>query len=106
MPHLTIELAHDIDESTEVYLQQFPWPPVSVPNPMNVRQLSVRRRIITESMNEEASSVRTIESFWPHNGNAHVLVLSPQVELAPGFLQCEWDGDPSNMGHLRSDTRS
>lgn len=90
VPHLTIELAHDVDVPTREFLRSFQWPPAHVPNPTNVQQLSLRHRIAQWSLNEEDSSIRFLESFWPANPqDSHVLVLSPQTELSPQFYHCK-----------------
>ncbi|KAH9887185.1 hypothetical protein F4778DRAFT_797634 [Xylariomycetidae sp. FL2044] len=87
VPHLTIELPHDIDPPTKKFLEDFTWPPKHVPNPTNARYLSLRHRIPHKYMDEEESSARLLESFWPANPQlSHVLVLSPQVELSPNFF--------------------
>jgi hypothetical protein len=91
IPHLTIELPHDVDGPTTRYLEKFQWPPAHIDNPSNVRQLTLRHRIPTSRMTEEESSVRFLESFWPADPvNSHVLVLSPQTELSPRFYHCKW----------------
>ncbi|CCC11822.1 hypothetical protein SMACR_04803 [Sordaria macrospora] len=85
VPHLTIELSHDIDAATTQYLQNFQWPPSRAYNPTHVSQLTVRHRIPRKSLTEEESSVRFLESFWPSNQHSHVLVLSPNTELSLSF---------------------
>ncbi|KAJ4414477.1 hypothetical protein N0V85_003128 [Neurospora sp. IMI 360204] len=85
VPHLTIELSHDIDAATTQFLQNFQWPPSRAYNPTHVRQLTLRHRIPRNSLTEEESSVRFLESFWPANQHSHVLVLSPNTELSPRF---------------------
>ncbi|KAI1762905.1 hypothetical protein GGR53DRAFT_395880 [Hypoxylon sp. FL1150] len=87
VPHLTIELPHDIDTPTKRFLESFTWPPAHVYNPTNARFLSLRHRIPRQRMSEEESSARFLESFWPSQpANSHVLVLSPQAELSPEFF--------------------
>ncbi|KAI0171817.1 hypothetical protein GGR52DRAFT_442006 [Hypoxylon sp. FL1284] len=87
VPHLTIELPHDIDSPTKRFLETFTWPPAHVPNPTNARFLSLRHRIPRQRMNEEESSARLLESFWPAQPtSSHILVLSPQAELSPDFF--------------------
>ncbi|KAI1409611.1 hypothetical protein F5Y13DRAFT_89239 [Hypoxylon sp. FL1857] len=87
VPHLTIELPHDIDPPTKRFLETFTWPPAHVYNPTNARYLSLRHRIPHQRMGEEESSARFLESFWPAQPeNSHILVLSPQVELSPDFF--------------------
>ncbi|KAI1142367.1 hypothetical protein F5Y05DRAFT_370698 [Hypoxylon sp. FL0543] len=87
VPHLTIELPHDIDPPTKRFLETFTWPPAHVYNPTNARYLSLRHRIPRQRMSEDESSARFLESFWPaQSEHSHVLVLSPQVELSPDFF--------------------
>ncbi|KAI1481597.1 hypothetical protein F4774DRAFT_37149 [Daldinia eschscholtzii] len=87
VPHLTIELPHDIDYSTKHFLESFAWPPAHVPNPTNARYLSLRHRMPRQRLSEEESSARFLESFWPAQPDfSHVLVLSPQAELSPDFF--------------------
>ncbi|KAI0844486.1 hypothetical protein F5Y00DRAFT_197876 [Daldinia vernicosa] len=87
VPHLTIELPHDVDYSTKHFLETFAWPPAHVPNPTNARHLSLRHRIPRKRMNEEESSAHFLESFWPAQPElSHILVLSPQAELSPDFF--------------------
>ncbi|KAI1103118.1 hypothetical protein F4804DRAFT_244371 [Jackrogersella minutella] len=87
VPHLTIELPHDIDPPTKRFLETFTWPPPHVYNPTNARYLSLRHRIPHQKMSEEESSARFLESFWPAQPeNSHILILSPQVELSPDFF--------------------
>ncbi|VBB83928.1 Putative protein of unknown function [Podospora comata] len=86
-PHLTIELPHDIDRATTEFLRDFSWPPSRTHSLSNVRQLTLRHRIPRARLTEEESSVRLLESFWPVSPRySHVLVLSPQVQLSPGFF--------------------
>ncbi|KAK3948451.1 hypothetical protein QBC32DRAFT_381371 [Pseudoneurospora amorphoporcata] len=85
VPHLTIELSHDIDAATTQFLQNFQWPPARAYNPSHVRQLTLRHRIPRKSLTEEESSVRFLESFWPANQHSHVLVLSPNTEVSRNF---------------------
>src|SRR5689334_22538707 len=63
VPHLTIELPHQVDPPTAAYLQTFQWPPSHVPNPSHTRQLSLRHRIPQHGADEEESSARFLESF-------------------------------------------
>lgn len=87
VPHLTIELPHNVDSATQRFLETFQWPPAHVDNPTNAKQLSIRRRIPRWSLKEEESSIRFLESFWPANPrDSHALVLSPQAELSPQFF--------------------
>jgi len=92
IPHLTIELPHDVDAPTQEFLKSFKWPPAHIDNPSNLNQLSLRHRIARWSLNEEESSIRFLESFWPAvPQDSHVLVLSPQLELSPQFYHCEFN---------------
>jgi hypothetical protein len=90
IPHLTIELPHEIDSPTKEFLESFSWPPAHFNNPTNDRHLTLRHRIPNHRLTEEESSARFLESFWPaHPNRTHVLVLSPQVELSPDFFHCK-----------------
>ncbi|CAK7221144.1 hypothetical protein SCUCBS95973_004396 [Sporothrix curviconia] len=87
VPHLTIELPQKIDPPTERFLDSFQWPPEGFRDNSGTRQLSLRRRIPGHGISEEESSVRFLESFWPSDAaHSHVLVLSPQTELAADFF--------------------
>ncbi|KAI1503865.1 hypothetical protein F5X99DRAFT_373675 [Biscogniauxia marginata] len=87
VPHLTIELPHDIDPPTKQFLETFLWPPVHVNNPTHARYLTLRHRIPDQRMTEEESSIRFLESFWPaHPQHSHVLILSPRAEVSPNFF--------------------
>ncbi|KAI2606892.1 uncharacterized protein GGS25DRAFT_522410 [Hypoxylon fragiforme] len=87
VPHLTIELPHDIDPPTKRFLETFMWPPAHTNNPANTRLLSLRHRIPRQKVGEEESSIQFLESFWPAEPqHSHVLVLSPQVELSSDFF--------------------
>ncbi|TDZ47230.1 hypothetical protein CTRI78_v008634 [Colletotrichum trifolii] len=87
IPHLTIDLPQDIEPATAKFLETFHWPPPHVQNPGRVQMLSLRHRIPRQRMTEEESSIRFFESFWPTTPQfSHILVLSPQAELAPGFF--------------------
>ncbi|KIN00305.1 hypothetical protein OIDMADRAFT_199656 [Oidiodendron maius Zn] len=83
-PKLTIELPHDIDESTSRYLESFRWPPNSGHNAGNL--LTLHHRIPQHGLTAEENSIRFLEAFWPADPeSSHVLILSPQVELSPLF---------------------
>lgn len=87
VPHLTIELPEEIDPPTSQFLHNFQWPPRSASSPTSPNQLTLRHRILRRDDNEEESSARFLESFWPANPLfSHVLVLSPQVELSPNYF--------------------
>lgn len=90
VPHVTIELPHDIDPPTKHFLESFEWPPVHAHGPPNAHYLSLRHRIPLHRVSEEESASRFLESFWPANPkDSHVLVLSPNVELSPQFFHCK-----------------
>lgn len=89
IPHLTIELPHDVDLATTRFLKDFQWPPRGVYNPSNSRHLTLRHRIPRGRLTEEESSARFLESFWPADPkHSHVLVLSPQSQLSRRFFHC------------------
>lgn len=49
-------------------------------------RITLRRRIQPHSMDPAESSLHTVESFYPLNPKvSHLLILSPQTELAPAF---------------------
>ncbi|KAJ5747405.1 uncharacterized protein N7511_009101 [Penicillium nucicola] len=79
-PRLTVELPSLVDPPLLQFLQ----------NLDGLTQLadhiSLRRRIQPHSMDPVESSLRTVESFYPRDPNVtHLLMLSPQTELAPSF---------------------
>ncbi|KAL2264322.1 hypothetical protein VTK26DRAFT_7288 [Humicola hyalothermophila] len=87
IPHLTIELPRDVDRATTEFLKSFEWPPRRFQTRSRSRQLTLRHRIAGDRLTEEESSVRFLESFWPASPRySHVLVLSPQAQLSPGFF--------------------
>lgn len=81
VPSLTIELPPSVDPQLLEFLRQ----------PKGLRQLAghitLRRRIQPYHMDPKESSIRTVESFYPlQPETTHLLVLSPQAELAPSFF--------------------
>ncbi|KAK4544337.1 hypothetical protein LTR36_004228 [Oleoguttula mirabilis] len=88
IPKLTIELPTDVEHFAQEYLRDLDWPPIADPSPVKQSALTLRHRIPTSRLSSEQASVRLLESFYPrvteHN---HVLVLSPQAELSPLYLQ-------------------
>ncbi|KAI1327518.1 hypothetical protein F5Y16DRAFT_192436 [Xylariaceae sp. FL0255] len=87
IPHLIIEIPHDIDPSAKRVLETFRWPPFPIPNPTSNAYLTMRQRISPRKLTEDEASARLLESFWPSSAqHSHVLILSPQVELSPQFF--------------------
>lgn len=87
-PRLTIELPHQVDTGTQVFLADFSWPP---DQPHITRrqgnELILRRRIPEDKIRADEASTRFIESFYPTGFDGpHVLVLSPQAELSPVYF--------------------
>ncbi|EJT77767.1 hypothetical protein GGTG_02872 [Gaeumannomyces tritici R3-111a-1] len=86
-PHITVELSHDVDISTQKFLQDFQWPPPHSESGVHARYLSIRHRIPRKKLDEEESSARFLESFWPAKpSSSHILILSPDTELSPNFF--------------------
>jgi hypothetical protein len=86
-PRLIVELPNTIDKFAGAYLSDLKWPPGHEPSPMGVNSLSVRHRIPSEHASSEQSSLRFLESFFPTTPDTHVLLLSPQAEVSPQYLQ-------------------
>jgi hypothetical protein len=86
-PRLIVELPNTIDKFAGAYLSDLNWPPGHEPSPMGVNTLSVRHRIPSEHASSEQSSLRFLESFFPTTADTHVLLLSPQAEVSPQYLQ-------------------
>ncbi|RSL50461.1 hypothetical protein CEP54_011922 [Fusarium duplospermum] len=87
IPHLTIELPSVVEQPLEKFLSGFQWPFRSSGQLPQSQMLSLRHRIPSHQIDEEESSVRFLESFWPgkpsHN---HVLVLAPHTEVSHQFF--------------------
>lgn len=80
IPNLTIELPQSVDPQLLRFLRQSE----------GLRQLkgriTLRRRIQSLHMDPVEASIRTVESFYPlEPESTHLLMLSPQAELAPSF---------------------
>ncbi|KAK5692956.1 hypothetical protein LTR97_010432 [Elasticomyces elasticus] len=87
-PKLTIELPSDIEHFAKVFLERLQWPPHSQSDPWKQSDLLLRHRIVTSHANSEQAAVRFLESYFPANHeDNHVLVLSPQAEISPTYLQ-------------------
>ncbi|KGO77641.1 hypothetical protein PITC_074670 [Penicillium italicum] len=79
-PSLTIELPQRVDPQLLHFLQR-----LGGLNQLSGR-ITIRRRIQPHGMNTAESSLRTVESFYPRDPEVtHLLLLSPQTELAPSF---------------------
>ncbi|KAJ5312452.1 hypothetical protein PENANT_c027G04164 [Penicillium antarcticum] len=77
-PRLTIELPSLVDQQLLQFLQHL--------DGQLADHITIRRRIQPHSMDPVESSLRTVESFYPRDPNVtHLLMLSPQTELAPSF---------------------
>ena len=88
VPRLTIELPTGIEPFAQMYLQNLDWPPGPDPSPVKQTTLTLRHRIPASHLSSEQASVRLLESFYPRStDDNHVLVLSPQAELSPLYLQ-------------------
>lgn len=84
-PHITVEIPNDVDPAALRYLENFRWPQAYHDT---TGQLTLRRRMAPAQTNSAAASLRTLESFYPpSNPMSHVLVLTPDVELSPNYLQ-------------------
>ncbi|ORY18379.1 hypothetical protein BCR34DRAFT_554121 [Clohesyomyces aquaticus] len=83
-PRLTIELPSDLDDSMKRFLESFVWPPPNPNDLLAANQLTLRRRITNQRTNQEESSIKFLELFYPTSTvHSHVLLLSPQVQLSP-----------------------
>ncbi|KAL6238631.1 hypothetical protein BDW75DRAFT_227860 [Aspergillus navahoensis] len=80
-PGLTIELPSHVNPELLRFLKQMKWF-----SGMSSK-ITVRRRIQSHQMNPSEASLRAVEAFYPKDPTlSHVLVLSPNVELAPSFF--------------------
>ncbi|KAF4973524.1 hypothetical protein FZEAL_9307 [Fusarium zealandicum] len=87
IPHLTIELPSIIEQPLERFLSAFQWPSKASGQMPQSQMLSLRHRIPSHKIDEEESSVRFLESFWPGKPSRnHVLVLAPHAEVSPQFF--------------------
>lgn len=88
-PYITVELPHTVEPLMEKFLNGFQWPRPTSRARQQSSMISLRRRITRQPLDEEDSSVRFVESFWPTDPlESHVLVLSPHTEITPQFFQC------------------
>ncbi|KAG6020755.1 hypothetical protein E4U41_002735 [Claviceps citrina] len=87
-PYITVELPGTVEPSLESFLSRFQWPRPTPRGGQPPPMISLRRRITRQPLDEEDSSVRFVESFWPTDpSRSHVLVLSPHTEVTPQFFQ-------------------
>ncbi|KAJ5945851.1 hypothetical protein N7454_002690, partial [Penicillium verhagenii] len=78
-PRLTIELPPRVDETE--FLEH-----LNGLTQLKKDQIILRRRIQPHFMDAVEASIQTVESFYPLNpGVSHLLLLSPETELAPSF---------------------
>ncbi|OAG10251.1 uncharacterized protein CC84DRAFT_1161230 [Paraphaeosphaeria sporulosa] len=82
LPHITLELPADLDETVEQFLDEFSWPPSG-----HQSHITTRRKIGNQRATQEESAVRFLELFYPSSKNSHLLLLSPQAELSPQYYQ-------------------
>lgn len=79
-PSLTIELPQRVDSQLLQFLQHLGGL-TQLPG-----RITIRRHIQPRDMDTAESSLRTVESFYPRDPEmTHLLLLSPQTELAPSF---------------------
>ncbi|KAF9888712.1 hypothetical protein FE257_008470 [Aspergillus nanangensis] len=79
-PSITVELPANVDPQLLQFLKTMNWPS-STSN-----KVTLRRRIQPQGMGSADASLKAVEAFYPRDPNVtHVLMLSPQVELAPSF---------------------
>ncbi|KAK6431326.1 hypothetical protein LTR95_012509 [Oleoguttula sp. CCFEE 5521] len=85
-PRLTVELPSEIEPFAKSFLRDMRWPSDDESGSGSGSGLTLRHRIPTEHLSSEQASLRFLESFYPSDGNSHVLVLSAQVELDRQYL--------------------
>ncbi|KAJ6134006.1 hypothetical protein N7523_000328 [Penicillium sp. IBT 18751x] len=80
MPSLTIELPPSLDPNLRGTLQTLEG------LSQLAGRITLRRRIDPRYMDPAESSIRTVEDFYPMNPRLnHLLLLSPEAEVAPSF---------------------
>lgn len=82
LPHITLELPAELDETVERYLDEFKWPPSGHQN-----HITTRRKIGSQQATQEGSAIRFLELFYPSSKNSHLLLLSPQAEFSAQYYQ-------------------
>lgn len=84
VPRLIVELPPKVDPFVTRFLSGFRWPPGST---AAYNKLTVRRRIDLKQISPAQASLRMLESFYPNSpSNSHLLMLSPNAELAPDYM--------------------
>ncbi|KAF5022244.1 hypothetical protein F66182_5683 [Fusarium sp. NRRL 66182] len=87
VPQLTIELPPVIEKPLQSFLASFQWPSKASGQLPQSQMLSLRHRVASRKMDEEESSARFLESFWPSKpSHNHVLVLAAHTEVSPQFF--------------------
>ena len=78
VPNLTIELPLHVEPHLLKFLRDMKWPS---------RKVTIRRRVqAPRDITPTEASTWTVESFYPKDpSTSHVLILSPQTEVAPSF---------------------
>lgn len=85
LPRVTIELPARTDPFLMQYLSELRWPPSEY---ASESKLFLRHRIHAMPSSTVQASLRTIESYYPAvPSESHLLMLSPDVELSPGYFQ-------------------
>lgn len=85
LPRVTIELPARTDPFLAHFLSEFRWPPGDY---ASESKLNLRRRIDSKPISSVQASLRTVESYFPAVPEKnHLLVLSPDMELSPGYFQ-------------------
>ena len=82
LPHITLELPADVDESVERFLNDFRWPLSG-----HQSHITTRRKIGSQRATQEESATRFLELFYPSSKDSHLLLLSPQAELSSQYYQ-------------------
>ncbi|KEF55638.1 uncharacterized protein A1O9_08388 [Exophiala aquamarina CBS 119918] len=85
LPRVTIELPARTDPFLMHFLSKLQWPPSEY---ASESKLVLRHRIDARPISPVQASLRTIESYYPAQlSESHLLVVSPDVELSPGYFQ-------------------
>ncbi|KAI7481353.1 hypothetical protein KC357_g3758 [Hortaea werneckii] len=88
LPKLTIELPNDVEPAVQKYLALMDWPQGSGSSHDKQSALTLHHRISSSRQTPEEASIRFLESIFPKSTvDNHVLILSPQAELSPMYLQ-------------------